>query len=244
MSNGQHVIEKNNHEMNLNLSSIIKNLVYVVIFILFFFALGQFAKFYMGFDHLLGFVPMFNLYSEANIPTWFSSIILLVASGLLLIITMAKRYQHDRYFLYWAGLSAAFLFLSVDESAKLHEAVGRVFQHIVGEFLMSGHWSMWVVPFGVFALIFAVGYLRFLFGLEPYFRNLFIISGAIYVFGALGMEVIEILYIRDPAFSSKIFMLMVTIEETMEIGGVILFIYTLLRYIQTHIGKISFELKT
>jgi len=37
---------------------------------------------------------------------------------------------------------------------------------------------------------------------------------------------------------------MVTIEEVMEIGGIILFIYVLLRYIQENVGKFSVEFKT
>jgi len=239
MTNHENIIEQTSYELSVKLPFVIRNLVYVLLFILFFYALGQIAKFYFGRDTLLGFVPMFNLYGEANLPTWFSSIILIISSALLLIIATAKRFQHDRWFYYWAGLSAAFLFLSIDESAKLHEAAGRVFQHIVGEFLIKGEWSMWVVPFGVLALIFAGAYVRFLFALKPYYRYMFVLSGLIYVSGALGMEVVEILYVRGAQMNNGIFMMMVTVEEVMEMGGIILFIYVLLRYIEENIGKFS-----
>ena len=244
MSNNQSIMQKNEYAININMSFVIKNLVYALLFILFFFALGQVAKFHYGFDHLLGFVPMFNLYEEANLPTWFSSFILLASAILLLIIATEKRVRRDRYFIHWAILSAVFLFLSIDESAKLHEAIGGMFKRVVGQFLMAGNWSMWVVPFGVLVLLFAGAYVRFLFSLKPYFRNLFVLAGCIYVFGALGMEVAEILYLRGLDAKTEIFMVMVTIEEVMEIGGIILFIYGLLRYIQENVGKFSVEFKT
>lgn len=224
-------------EIKLNISYIIKILVRVLLFILFLYVLGQVAKFHYGFDHLLGFVPMFNLYEESNVPTWYSSIILLTSSVLLLIIATAKRFQSNRYFLHWAGLSAVFLFLSIDESAKLHEAIGGAFKHVTSKFLTTGNWSMWVVPFGIALLVFVGVYVRFVFSLAPYFRNLFILAGTIYVSGALGMEVVEILYLRGAEAKTEVFMIMVSIEETMEIGGIILFIYGLLRYIKENIGK-------
>jgi len=239
MSTNQNLIQKDIFEINVNLFFVIKRLIYVMLFLLVFHIVGQLIKFYYGFDHVLGFIPMFNLYEEANLPTWFSSMILLSASGLLLIIAATKRAQRDSYFLHWAGLSMVFLFLSVDEAAKLHEAVGGVFRVVAGRFLADGFASVWVIPFGVLLLIFVGAYFRFVFSLAPYFRNLFILAGLTFVSGGLGLEVVEIIYLQGVAPKAEVFMIMVSVEETMEIGGVILFIYGLLRYIEEHIGKIS-----
>ena len=36
---------------------------------------GQFSTYYLGRDHLLGFVERFSLDAEANIPSWYSSVV-------------------------------------------------------------------------------------------------------------------------------------------------------------------------
>lgn len=51
---------------------------------------GQFSKRVLGHDRLLGLVSLFNLDYEGNIPSWYSSIALLLAAGLLMVIARAS----------------------------------------------------------------------------------------------------------------------------------------------------------
>jgi hypothetical protein len=58
---------------------------------------------------------------ECNIPSWFSSALLLLCSFLLAVVAAAQRQRRDGRFGHWLALSLIFAFLSLDETAQLHE---------------------------------------------------------------------------------------------------------------------------
>ena len=165
--------------------------------------------------------------AEETIPTWYSVSILLFASVLLAIIAMAKRARQDRYSGYWVGLTLLFLYLSMDEGAAIHEILADPLQKAFNTtgYLAFG-WQIVAIPL---VIIFGLLYLRFLFHLPPRIRNLFIASGLIYAGGALLGDAIG----ANEWISSGItltYLATGTIEELMEMLGVVLFIYTLLSY--------------
>jgi hypothetical protein len=66
---------------------------------------------------------------------------------------------------------------------------------------------------------------------------LFLLAGAIYVSGALGMESIGA-YIGDViSFNTKAYWLVSIFEELLEMFGVVVFIYSLLSYIKDRIQQ-------
>src|SRR5690606_6775384 len=68
-----------------------------------------------------------NINREANIPTWFSSAILLAAAGLLLITNLAQRAE-GKARLGWAGTTAIFTYISLDETGTIHEKLTAILQ--------------------------------------------------------------------------------------------------------------------
>jgi len=68
---------------------------------------------------------LFDLDQEANIPTWFSTILLFsVAITSFMIYTSGREINNSitwRFF--WPGFSAVFCFLSLDEASGLHEMI-------------------------------------------------------------------------------------------------------------------------
>ena len=89
------------------------------------------------------------------------------------------------------------------------------------------------------AVLFVV-YLPFLYHLPRIFAVLFLLSGAIYVSGAIGLEMISGKYIDDHG-RDLIYRLIATVEEAFEMFGAWLFIYSLVKYLTRQAG--SFELK-
>jgi len=53
--------------------------------------LGQFFHLVLGHDYVYGFVPLFNLNMEQNVPTLYASVTLLLCSAMLLVIAAARR---------------------------------------------------------------------------------------------------------------------------------------------------------
>ena len=70
--------------------------------------LGQVAKYVFGHPQLKGVVPIFYVDYESNVPTWYSSMALALAGGLLCLIAIVKYRQRDCFRHHWAVLSLLF----------------------------------------------------------------------------------------------------------------------------------------
>ena len=173
---------------------------------------------------------LFDMHGEVTIPTWFSSSVLLLCALAVSGVALLTWRALDRYRYHWAGLGLIFLGLSVEESADIHGAVSHKMQNV---YETGGIMTYpWVLPAAMLALVVGVLYIRFLRDLNPYTRRLFIIAGCIYLGGALGMELVEAAY--ESRFGADfVYLLMVTVEETVEIAGAILFLTASLLYLGT-----------
>jgi hypothetical protein len=138
-------------------------------------------------------------------------------------------------------LACIFLMLSLDEAVSLHEYLIEPLRH---KFQLSGYLRFpWVILGGLFVLVFAFSYLKFFLALPKNMKVLFFTSGFIYVLGVIGFEMIGgSLYVAFDDFSenSLPYMVVMTIEETLEMCGVVFFIFTLLHYLKAY--KPTFKL--
>lgn len=180
----------------------------------------------------------FVLSSERSPPAFFSFLLLLICSVWLGAIALHERQSGSAWWRYWAFLGAVFLLMSYDEAAGLHEKLIEPLRELLGA--EGFFYYAWVIPGIIFvAIVFAV-YLPFLFHLPPVFRWLFMLSGAIYVGGVIGVEMISGNYIEDYG-RDVTYRLITTVEESFEMLGAWLFIYSLMKYLTRQAG--SFELK-
>jgi hypothetical protein len=126
------------------------------------------------------------------------------------------------------GLAIVFLFLAIDEASSLHELLFDVvtnFKSFNGFLRIA--WFIPVIPvLGIFGLIYFKFWMRFP-NLE---KILFIFSAIIYVFGAIGMDAVSGWFDELQGVNSLAYNLAMLVEELMEMGGMILFIFTLLHY--------------
>jgi hypothetical protein len=182
---------------------------------------GQYATFFLGDGHLQGFVPLFNLDREMNIPTWFSSVCFLFAAVLL---WQLSHYDQAALRRSWRGLSVLFVFFSLDECAAIHEmAVDpmRRFFHAHGLL----HFA-WVIPGMAFAGILVVLYLRF-FLAQPA-RGWFFASAVFFFSGTFGMEMLGGRYVEIYGNQSFTYAVLSNCEETLELIGLVLFLHALM----------------
>ncbi|MDH3421968.1 MAG: hypothetical protein OEN00_03190, partial [Gemmatimonadota bacterium] len=93
----------------------------------------------------------------------------------------------------------------------------------------------WVVP-GLIALA-ALGviFARFVLHLPPRSRVLFVVAGTVYVLGALGMEIVGRAYLAA-SDDDLTYGIIATVEEILEMGGIVVFVYALLDYFGTHVS--------
>lgn len=191
--------------------------------------LGLVSRFAYGYDHLKGLIPLFNLELEKNIPTVFSSFLALTCSAVLFITVKLER-NNTQFKRYWAGLCFIFLFIAVDEIVGFHEmtmSISRDFFNASGLLYYA-----WTIPAGIIVIIIGAIYLKFLFLLNNPVRILFIISGLIYVSGAIGVELFEGAINELGGYMSLNYLILVTIEEAMEMLGLCIFLYGILKFLE------------
>jgi hypothetical protein len=227
------------NQVNINSVKLLKLLIGLsMLFVL--LNLGRMEWFHvLGHEHLREAFARFDLDKEPAIPTWFSSMLLLAASVTLGVIAVEKRRRHERFAAHWVGLGVIFLGLSIDEIAGFHELLSSRMEgfHLTGVFFYA-----WVIPACIFVLIFALAYLRFLLHLGWRFGVLFAAAGTIYVFGAVGMEVVGAEMQQTFGMDSVPYQLAVTAEEGCEMLGASLFVYALLCYLQMMMPQVRIGL--
>jgi hypothetical protein len=170
--------------------------------------------------------------------------------------------------LHWGVLSIILLLLSLDEVASIHEALGQQSErllHYTTGFTPSGAISFfWVVPGALFVIIVLLAYLRFLANLPQTTRRLFLFAGALFVLGALGIEMLTAQVVsssdsianwiasssggivgRESASAIPTILkgLQTSVEEMFEMLGLTAFVYALLAYIGSYVEDISIRVR-
>jgi hypothetical protein len=207
---------------------------------------------FWGSEGLRELLQPLRLANDNTIPTWYSSLILLLSSILLALIAIAKKQQGVPYALHWGILAGIFLLLSIDEVATIHEtageSLGRALAYAVG-FTPSGFfYYSWVIPGIAFVLIVLLAYVRFLTHLPRRTALFFLLAGGLFVAGAIGVEMLGSLLdfevqesgnrMQDMPYSTRILSVVsVAIEEFLEMLSIAIFIYALLSYISSHVKE-------
>ena len=223
------VLSSHEHTVEIRSATILKVLAYCIVVVIALHLMVMVSWFGFGYDHLKGLVPMFSLDSENNIPTFFSALQIFIAAILLAVCAARYRLSQPRYFKHWVGLSAIFIYLAFDESALLHEKTMFISRDLFGA---SGLlYYSWVIPFGVIALIVLLTYSRFLLSLPRRTGVIFFLAGAVFVTGAIGMELFEGQIQEAGGKRNFDYMALVTVEEFLEIIGIYAFVYGLLGHL-------------
>ncbi len=198
-----------------------------------------FTKYLTSYQLVAEYLRIFNFDREASIPTLYSCMALFLCSFLLFVIS--TRHSKILYkMLMWRGLALLFLFLTIDEMVSFHESLILPFRSLFD--ISSGFlFFAWVIPYGIGVFVFGLVYLRFLMDLPKKTRFLFILSGSLFVSGAIGMELIGANEFAKAGYSFS-FSLITTLEESMEMIGIAFFIYALAQYIYENFGSFSLKI--
>ena len=175
-------------------------------------ALGLKEKF--GFHYWQ--LAFFDLDEEESFGTWFNSGLLLLAAILLIQQARILKASGDPWHKWWLIMGIGFCVLSMDEIAGMHEFMNSMMEETP--------WT--VVGFPIVAL-FTLAYLPFLWHYRGRTARLFVLAGAIYVGGAVGVE-----HFTDSEVNSLHYNMWTALEEGMEMLGVIVLVYTILDHMR------------
>ena len=180
-------------------------------------------------DQFHTFIEYFDFGLEENIPTLYSVIALAVAATLLGANARHSWEKCDGQHCYWAGLALIFLFLAFDEGAQIHEMMNNVMEQWVTP---KGYLRyLWVIPYGFAVLVLAAVYLRFLARLLRTTRYYFILSALLFLGGAIGVDMLQAQEADLMIGSNQtiLYCVLYSLEEFLEMIGVAVFIYALLK---------------
>ena len=110
-------------DITLRPGQVTKCLGTIVVCLILAHVVGQICYLGFGHDYVYGLVPLFDLNREANVPTFYSALVLLFCSVLLRIVACTQKGTHR--FLGWGVLAAVFLFLAADEVLAIHERLAE-----------------------------------------------------------------------------------------------------------------------
>lgn len=181
----------------------------------------------------------FNFDQESNLPTLYSALALGFCSYLLAIINTFQKARQSKYAKYWKALSLIFLGLAIDETCSLHELSIPLLRGAINA--QGILYFTWVIPAFFLLIIFLIAFRRFIISLPTKTKTLFLLAGIVYVSGALGMELIGG-YLADSSGYNTVYGMASSVEELLEMLGIVIFIHGLLSYIQSQFSELHLSL--
>jgi hypothetical protein len=189
-----------------------------------------------------GIANLFFVAREQNLPTLYSVVMFLAGTLLFGAIADSHRRTGGAYVRHWTALSFLFLLIAVDEQASLHEQTSDMVRGLlnIGGGLL---WFSWVVPAGALVVVFAVAFLRFMRHLPRLTRRRLWTAGMLFFGGAIGLEMVGGWWFANHGELNPIYVVIVTVEETLEMLGVTLLVYALLAYIPVGLPDTNWRLR-
>jgi hypothetical protein len=200
---------------------------------------GVFFTLVLRHDYLYGVVPFFDLNGERNFPAMYSAVSMIICAAFLGLIGFVKRKQRQPYARHWLFFGVVFLYLAVDEFLQLHDKLHAPmvrWLHLHGLLFVG-----WVVPYAVAGLILAAVYFNFVRRLPRRTLILFLTAGIVYVTGAAVIEAVSGRHLEQFGIDST-YVLTYTVEEMLELFGILIFIYALASYIDRELKDLRIRI--
>jgi hypothetical protein len=167
-------------------------------------------------------VKLFWLDTERNIPTFYQCASMLGASTLFALLgRRCRRAAETSMAVSWFTLAFVFVFLAIDEGVGIHETIGALYGTSYG-----ASWSFYYIPV---VLVLGAWLLPFLRRLPRKTRNRLVLSGLLFVGGSVGVEMVGQAYAEAYSKTTPIYAALATKEEVLEMLGVALLIFALLK---------------
>lgn len=189
-------------------------------------AASQYHRYTRGLSRTYG---LLNLNEEASLGTWYAGILLFAGAAGCMLIAWARFQlrQADRW--HWLGLAAMFTAFSMDEIVGLHERTQETLRAALG--LGGAFHFAWIILAVPLVLLVGFLYLRFVLRLPAGIRNQMMLAAALFVGGAVGVEMLGGLQADAHGQDNLRFMLLAQIEEVLEMLGAAAFFCATLRYL-------------
>ncbi len=209
-------------------------------------SLGMTVFLSTGNQKLTGITDYVDLDIEKNIPSLYSAFAIFFCSLLFFCISLLEKKQGQQHG-YWLGLACVFLFLSFDEAFVLHEGLGdftEAYMNQTGILEASGLlYFPWILPYAFLTSILGIIYFPFFFRIPRKTFILLVVSAVIFLTGAVFFDMLGGKEAELHGYYTVTYTLLYTIEEFLEMSGIVLLMFTLLDYIEQKYGHLCLSLE-
>lgn len=202
---------------------------------------GQFSRFYLGHPYVKGIVPLFYLDQEQNIPTYYAVLLMLSTALMLGVITILQKRAGAPHIMNWAVLTVGMMFMAYDEAFQVHEELIDPMRTLLGDGNLGIFYFAWVIPALAMIAILGLLFLRFLHDLPAATRNRFLLAGGVLVGGACGVELAGGYYAELHGTDTWMYSMLATLEEALEMAGLIMFLRALFRFCADNYRELRFR---
>lgn len=227
------------NSIGIDRNRVARILVIIAIIILILSMVSQLIQYLTSLGSFHGITYLFSLGLECNIPTYFISSLSFISSLLLLIITLFEHNRKESYVVKWAILAVGFLFISIDEIVQLHERLIDPVSRLLNREDLGIFTFGWVIPGIAIVVLLALYFYKFIMTFRMALRLNFLWSALMFLSGAIGFELISGGYYSVHGSENLTYRMMQNVEESLEMAGLILFIWSLMLYMSERYKSLS-----
>ncbi|HYI46202.1 MAG TPA: hypothetical protein VE174_12165 [Actinomycetota bacterium] len=173
---------------------------------------------------------LFSVDHERSVPTLFSAVLLLSCGYLAFVVARLRSSVGGDYVRHWVAFSLLLIYTAVDEFVSLHERSILLLRRLLdidsGPFFFA-----WVIPALVFVCVVALAFVGFLKNLPSPSRRWMLLGATALVGGAIGVEMVAGIVASAQGQEALVYMILTTIEETLEMLGAALVWCAVLAYL-------------
>jgi hypothetical protein len=200
---------------------------------------GVIVALYFDRPTVKGLVPLFDVERELNIPSYFSTLILLIAASLTVVIHRLEHRLNTAHSMMWAVLAAGFFYMAFDEAFSVHDEYWGPFARKAWSGVhFDGFLAFAWVAIGI-PLVAALGllFLPFLRNLPSQLRRRFIVAAAVFLTGAIAIEMLSANWAATVGTVVG-YKVIAGVEEAFEMAGIIIFIWAAMHHLADRYGSI------
>lgn len=230
-------------EAKLTPERIVRLLLIIVFLLLVANLLGIYTKYVA--EHPYQIFWLFYFDAEANIPTLYSFLVLVVCSIFLWITGSLEKIKTEKQAAFWKALACVFAFIAIDELSGIHETFTNDGLKLLDGFTAGGYLHFaWLVPYGLLFAFISIFFAKHYMRLPNQTKLILFIGIAVFLTGAVIFEMVGGRYLctHQEDMNRLGYALIATVEELLEMIGVIIFLYGILKFYVENAEKVEFRI--
>jgi hypothetical protein len=131
--------------------------------------------------------------------------------------------------------------MAFDEAFQFHERLNIPVGTLLGDGSLGVFYFPWTIPGIALVSVLGLYFLRFLLHLPAATGLSFLMAATLYLGGAIGVELIGSRHAELYGYENWTYTMIATLEESLEMAGLIVFIWALLKYCANNLREGRFR---